>query len=801
MRTRLLIFGWLVAALALWLLAPWADSWSSFTAAGAERLVLFALTEGGHASFKVGRDDEGVRLLAYLETERPEILDEAETYLYGLGLDLVGEQTTAYREHWTRSRLTVLEDGSFAIDPPDPTRIITDSRIIDLIPGPHMDEGGELVVRPKGLREGERLLVRVFRENRDAGAGVTSALSRTALERIGRLYPLPWPTLTEQELRWHTGLKRTTIPAHELVGETVAVHRYEPLSFVPTSVTGGYRMEPGEATAVNIRGPSTLEVFSATDDQLEELGNELMEPSTMPVFKVVDASFATIEGGSVSPSKIVVPDGAIWSIHWMNGWESEPITLAYTLTPDQGKSWGEPPGAGGGEPQEPERRRITNYRAGPGLGPVDVPAVAAREWGHLRVEARPLSDAVWKASPATDPGQPPVTIRWEALDIDGQVLDTGTFQSRWQYAPYERYVEAELERVSEKTTRYVYHRREAVTLRFTTDQLVDLRFLYPLDVVPLRAPEYGLPADFTGRYAPWELANYQVVAPRNHDDLVLDERLMRFDATVRIERRPERDGEDGYRQTWAVHPWNVDAQHPVVERVTPTRGWQRWYRTELVGLTGLVVGDDGLSVDYRVGAGVLGEEITLSCGDESLGAFPIDSTTGSFTWPAPEGEASCALTGPDGLWLARAEGDGPTWARRTLWRADSTTLRVSAWLTDPTEVLFIRAYTPSGKPPTLIVKIDGGQVVRRATSSEHFTPVQRKFIPLETRGAGQLVNGGALQGWQGMRLFLGSDLSRGMHDVQIQAFGQGGEAVYIRIDGSWQQARDGSVRHWTEEQL
>ena len=809
MRTRLLIVGWLVALLVLWLMAPWKDSRSSFTAPGAERLVLFGLTDGGHASFKVGRDDDGIRLLAYLETDRPEILDEAETYLYGFGIDLVGEQTSSYREHWTRSRLTVLEDGSMAIDAPDPTRIITDSRIVDIIPGEHMDAGGEMIVRPKGLRPEERLLVRVFRETRDDGVAVTSALSRTALERVQRLYPLPWPTLNARELRWHTGLKRLTIPAHDLVGDTVAVHRYEPPSYVPTSITEGYRMEAGEATAVNLRGPSVLEVFSATDRQLEELDGEPMPPSTMPIYKVVDASFGEVEGGSVTPSRIVVPDGAIWSIHWMNGWDSEPITLAYTLTPDQGKSWGEPPGAGGGEPQEPERRRITNYRAGPDLGPVDVPAIAAREWGHLRIEARPLADQVWNASPETDPGQPPVNITWEALDIDGQVLDSGTFEARWEYTPYERFVEIDeddaygpagaLVRVSEKTTRYVYHRREAVTMRFTADRLVDLRFLYPLDVVPLRAPEYGLPEDFTGRYAPWELANYLVVAPRNHDQLVLDERLIRFDATVRIERRAE-DAERGYRRTWVVTPWNAHAEHPVVEPVTPKRGWQPWYRTRMLGLTSLVL-EESLKIDYRVSDQVLGQDVTLTCADREHETFTIDATTGQLEWPVDTGEQACSLTGPDGLWLARAEGDGPSWARRTLWRADGRELHVSAWLNEPTEVMFVRAYTASGRPPILLMEVDGGTLRRRPTSSEHFTPATRRFIPLEPRNKGQLVNGGAVQGWQAMRVFLGSDLARGMHDVSIRAIGQDGEAVYVRMDATWQQAKDGSVRHWTEDQL
>jgi len=797
MRWRLISIGWLVVTALLVWLEPWAEARTGFTPKGVERVVLFALSEGDEASFRVGRSEEGLRVLTYLETERPDVLDEAETWLYGLNIDLVGEHRTVSREHWTRSRLTLLDDEEPATRSPDEGRVITDSRIIDLVPGEHMSDGGGLVVRPKGLRDGERMLVRVFRVEQDPGVSVVAALSRTARARIDRLYPLPWPKLSDTELRYHTGLKRTTLPAAQLTGDTVAVLRHAVPSLAPSSMDWGYRLEPGEATAVNLRGPAVLEIYESTDETVHE------PVPSQRLIELVDASPEPVEGGRVTPARVEVPAGAIWSLRWFTSFDEEPILLSFKLKPDQGHSWGEPPGAGGAEAQEPERRRITAYRLDEGMGPIDVPVVAARDWGILRIEARPLADDVWKAAPGADPGQPPVTIAWQALDEEGLVLDEGSWTATFDHAPFERYVEDDsdetfYEPISEKTTRYLYHRREAVTLRFSADAPVDLRFLYPLNVQPLRAPEYGLPSGFIGRYAPWELAPYVAVAPSNHDELVIEERLQRFDATVRIEKRAE-DDDIGSRTTWVVFPWNTDERHPVFERITKPKAWAGWLRTKLGLATTLTVEDEGLTVEYRVSEEHLGREVDLLCGEERFGAQVLEVTTGLLEWSVPPGEALCTLEAPPGLWLAKADGDGERWGRRTLWRADSRPLRVTAWVDEPSEVIFVRAYTASGRAPQLTLTLDDGAPVRQATATTSRTATSKRFTPTEINGTAQLVNGGELIAWEGMRFGMGDDLARGKHRLTITAEGVGGEPVFVRMDASWQQAREESVRHWTEE--
>jgi hypothetical protein len=794
MRWRVALAGWLLALLLLVLLTPWDAARSGFAPKGVERIVLFALEEGGEATFRVSQADSGLRVLTYLDTDAPSELDEATTWLYGFELELVGQTRTQFREHWTRSRLTLLDDGSPATVPPAAGRVITDSRIVDLDRAEHWDEGGELIIRPRGLRPGERMLVRVFRVDHQGELGLSGSMSRSARERVARLYPLPWPVLEPSEWNWHAALKRETLPASRLVGETVAVLRHEVPSLAPTSQEWGYRLEPGDATAVNVHGPSVLTVWTA-----KEAAPEASLPSTLPI-ELVDASWdGPVDGGEITPHRVFVPDGALWSLRWHLPWSAQPLWISYELDPVQGKSWGEPPGAGGGQPQEPERRRITVYRAGVQGDPIDVPVIAARRWGVLRVEARPLADDVWKLHPPR-PSQPPVTLYWQALDADGEVLDEGQYETTFDHAPFERYVEEKEERepISEKDVRYLHHRREAVTLRFEASAPVDLRFLVPLEVQPERAPEYGLPEDFIARYAPWELAPYVTVAPSNHDDLVLEERLQRFDATVRIERRDDDEGLDRLH-TQVVYPWNAEESFPAFMTLKRRARWQDWYRTRVSGPTDLIVEDEGLLLEYRVDEADIGSPVGLTCDGFERDTQELLASTGSLWWALPEGETSCELDAPDGLWLARAEGSGLRWGRRSLFRADQHDLRLNMPVTEGANVLFVRAYTRSGNAPTLTVLVDGGDPDRSTAPSERYTPVEREFTPQETRISAQLVNGGALVGWQAMRVVLGDDISPGTHDIRVHAEGVGGEAVWVRMDGTWSQAREAGVRHWTEE--
>ena len=249
-----------------------------------------------------------------------------------------------------------------------------------------------------------------------------------------------------------------------------------------------------------------------------------------------------------------------------------------------------------------------------------------------------------------------------------------------------------------------------------------------------------------------------------------------------------------------VQPWNAEESFPAFMRLKYRRAWQDWHRTLLRGATTLQIGDEGLWVDFRTTDEHIGAQVALRCGLDQE-PVELEATTGSLHFALPEGESACELDAPQGTWLARAEGDGPRWGRRTLFRADQQDLRVMVPRRSPEEVLFIRAYTPSGRAPTLRVLVDEGEPERSPVPTEEYTQVEREFVPQEQRESAQLVNGGTLVGWQAMRVVLRADLAPGTHQLRLHAEGVGGEPVYVRMDGTWIQAREAGLRHWTEDQL
>jgi hypothetical protein len=793
MKRRVLLMGWVMLVLAVLCLRPW----KGVEDAGAgERQVFYALDPGGEISFRVGADETRMRVLARLETPDPGSLDESTTWRFGVGMELEGGGQTHSRAHWTRSRLTLLPDGTPAAVTPSGGKIVTDTRIVDLELAPHMSSGGLLRIRPVDLEPGQRLLVRSFRETTRTRAEMAGGDPISVKERLARTYPLPWPELSAQERFWFSTRKRLTLPAEDIVGgETIALTRYASPSAAPTSESWGYKLNPGESTAVNVRGPAVLRVWAAEErDKLDP------SASNLPI-ELVDASLEPVEGGSLAPHRVEVPDGAIWSLHWHRDWSDTPIYLSYEMEPEQGMSWGEPPGAGGAQPLAPERRRLTLWRSDAGDDPIVVPVASARAWGALRVEARPLADEEWKKHPERPLG-PTATVSWEALDAQGEVIESGAWEVPFEHAPYERFGEQGDEPVAEPLARFLYHPQEAVTLHFTSDAPVDLRFSAPLDVQPLRAPEYGLASGWRGRYAPWELAPYLAVAPLNALELTLAERQMRMDATVRIEPRDEAaeladaNSLAGMR-TYSVRPLGRPALHPILEPVRRKGPFQVFHRTRLTSSVDLEIPESGVvQVDFRVATAQVGQAISLNCGGVQVDRSLVSSAGVLTLVGLPSGEQSCSFQAPEGFFLADVSGSGARWARRTLYRVDGRTLRVRAPVNDPVEVLYARAYTPPGQgAPVIELLIDGGELERQAGVTERRTPAERSFMPLEARGQGRLVSGGSLQAWSGMPVVFGDDVARGVHVLEFTVPASQGP-VYMRFDGSWRSAQLQVDEHW-----
>lgn len=798
MKRRLLLLGWVTLVLALLCLRPW-DGVEKI--GSGERQVFYALDPEGEISFEVGSDESRVRVLVRLETPAPEIIDEATTWRFGVGMELAGGEQTHNRAHWTRSRLTLLPDGSPAAVTPAAGKIVTDSRIVELELAPHMSGGGRLSIRPVDLEPGQRLLVRSFRETTRTRSEMGGVVPISVKERIARTYPLPWPELSAQERFWFFIRKRLAMPAEQLVGgETVALTQYAGPSSAPTSGSWGYKLNPGESTAVNVRGPAVLRVWAS-----EEWDKQNPSASNLPI-QLTDASPEAVEGGSLASHRVDVPPGALWSLQWHRDWSDRPVYLSFELDPDQGSSWGEPPGSGGAQPLAPERRRLTFWRVGRAQDPIVVPVAASKAWGVLRVEARPLSDAEWRKHPETPLG-PTVTVSWEAVDAKGEVLESGAWEVPFEHAPFERYVEQEDEPVGQPLKRFLYHPQDAVSVRFSADADLDLRFSAPLNVQSLRAPEYGLSSGWRGRYAPWELASYLAVAPTNALALTLVDRQVRIDATVRIEPQEKSgalaDSKESVSslRTYSVRPLGDPAQHPILEPVPSSGPFQVFHRTRLARTTELDIPESGVvEVDFRVAAAQVGQTLSLTCGDVQVERGLVSSAGVLRLIGFPSGTQSCSMLAPEGFYLADVPGKGARWARRILYRVDGRTVRVGAPVSDPVEVLYARAYTgPNQGAPMIEMVIDGGELERKAGVTERLTPAERSFTPQEARVRARLISGGSLQSWSGMPVVVGDDVLRGLHVLEFTVSSEYGP-VYMRFDGSWRTAQIQVDAHWVRAQ-
>ena len=793
MRGRLTVLGWLALLLVGWMLLP---RQANSEATDGERLIVYPLSSGDAVSYRVFENpDPRLRILVWLETPTPEVLNEEESWLFGFEMVLQGPGEIQTREHWTRSRLTLLEDSP-AVQGERGERVITDSRIIDIEPEA-LRRGGLLTLRPRGLEEGQRLMVRVLEQREDSA--LVQRLPEPVVKKLTRTYPTPWPALENRERRWHMRRWHQALsPEQSPLGEALTV--WATPSWAPTSIDDGYRLGPGESTAINLRGPATLWV----DSTWEASG---AKANLLPELVATEE----MDGGELGVDKVVVPEGTTWSVRWHNGWTSDAAILRFTVDPAQGQSFGEPPGASGAQPQEPERRRISVYRAGPDLLPIEIPVDGGRNWGALRVEARPLAPTDWLDDPTTEL-EHSVPIRFTVLDADGETLHTGSWESPYVHAPFERYVEmseerrqafpprndrfpwrAESEPMSERDVRYIFHRKGARTVVFEADDLVDLRFLAPLEVEPLIAPEYDVPEGFTSRYHPWELAPYITLGPRNHEALVLAEQFFRFDATVRVEPREEREGysNKGVR-TWRVRPVERYLEHPIFEKVRSRAVWRPWYRTLLGPEASLAVGPDGLEVDHRGDMG----KLVMRCDEEIVSADMV-STVGRVVLPLPAGQHRCSIEAPEARLMAHAKGNGTWYAWRSLYRADGRTLTVRVPKSDPVEKLFIRLYTFDSSPMNPIeILVDGGSPERELNVQSYRTPDRAYRLPTEVKGSASLVNGGELVAWRGVQVTLGDDLPEGAHTVTVRV--PPGRAVLARFDATWVDPRAAERRHWVE---
>ncbi len=817
MRHALPLLGWLIVGTLVALLTM-AQLQKEQEPPGM-REMYYALAPGQQVDIRLLADEPKLRILAHLETPDPGVDDETMTWLYGLDITIVpsdGEPFT--REHWTRSRRTILEDGQRALQSAHGDRVITDSRIIELEPGHLLPAGGMLTLRPLLEQQDQRLLIRVYRER------ATQPLERTRLfgspekqeVRTQEVYPWEWDSLEESERGLVMGWIRERLHAESQTAESVPLHRLAPPSPAPTITSEGTLLPAGHSTAINLRGPCTLNVATELADERSIKGVPLETA-------LVDASRRRIDidEDDLNAFRWDIPAGALWSLRWTNPWEQGDVLMRFTVSPPAGQSWGEPPGAGGEQPQAPELRRLAHFRLDQGLSPIVVPVATGADWGSLRVDARPLPPEAWRErvshgrSPAFDPAIdptlqlpeieiPPVTVLYTAYDENGKSLGEGRFEARFEHAPFERYADEEYAWVSEETQVHIFHPFAATTLEFSADAPVDLRFLVPVEAEPVRAEPYELPDTWTGRYAPWELAPYVSLAPSNADELIEDLRLTRIDATVRIEPSL-RSATYAALSTEKLVPAGEPPAFPLVERFRNGASWRSWHRTQLGASTKLTIPPTGvLAVDYRIPSQDVGKQAKLSCGDRSL-TIRIPSSAGVLRFAGLEpGERSCSLAAPTGSYLARAPGDGDRWTRRTAYRADAAELSLPVQaVSSGRSVVYVRAYTPSwADPPTIIAELDGGRPRRHGGPSTVLTRANREVTPLRTGLAARLEDAeyGELTAWEGVRLVLGDDLVPGEHTLTVRVVRSEHPApVYLRFEATRGNAEPQMPEHWAKE--
>jgi len=362
--------------------------------------------------------------------------------------------------------------------------------------------------------------------------------------------------------------------------------------------------------------------------------------------------------------------------------------------------------------------------------------------------------------------------------------------------------------MSDEMRVHVLHTWQAFTMAFTADAPVDLRFLVPLSTDPIQTPEYELPEGWRARYAPWELAPYVSISPVNLPDLLKAGRLVRYDATVRIDRQTEGASAGLTARTTAVEPQGSPPRYPLMERFTaPYAEWKTWHRTELDHTTSLEIpGGRTLEVEYRVPSEQVGQTVWMRCGETEAEALLI-ATGGTLQFRNfRPGTSNCVLNAPPGDYFAKVPGSGERWIRRNVYRADGGGLRASV----PVErgrltTVIVRVYTPAWAPtPTMRIKVDDGTPRRHGGPSVTTTKGDRKTRPDGVNQGAWLADmeRGSMASHDGIKVVLGDDLSPGTHTVSAAPVFADGEKTYpvwVRFEATDAYTEEGVPENWSAD--
>ncbi len=790
MRRIHVLLAWLLLAAGAWALQA---RHALQTEPSEARRIHYALSMGQEVVYRLRPGEPRICIMAHLETWTSLEADESRSWPLGMQVLIEPTGSTAYsREIHSRSRLTLLPGGGSAILPLRRDHAVTDARLVVLEPGHLLPQGGDLRIRPLLEEPDQRLLLRVYRET-PTKAEVLERFQQVPAARFeppDHAYEPPWTGL--RKFAGRQPWKRTWLHAKGTTGESVALHKLRAPSAVPSTLTRGLLLQPGEGTALNLTGPSTVSVQAEWTEKRAQEGTPNLQA------QLVAIPPESGEAADPGAMRFSVPEGATWSLQWTNPWQQAPLRLRLLVSPQE-RLWGNPIVGLGERSLLPELRQLTAFRAGPRQSPLSLPVSSEQDWGKLRIESRPLPSQAWLADPQREPA--PVLLSYRALDRRGEELAAGERQLRFTHSPFERYAHAEPAHMSEATSFDLYHSGRVAQVDFSADAPVDLRFMTPTGALPQRAAAYALPEGWQARHAPWQMAPYVTLAPEGIEELAAQGRVVSFLATVRIEAAPQ--SEDPHQATRELRPRGEQPRYPLVERQDrAARSWRAWHRTRLGETTEILIPADGILVtDYRVAAEDVGGSANLSCGGATSTQL-LSSSAGTLSFSSlPSGLRTCELDAR-GEFLARAAGSGERWSRHGAYRGDEGELSLPVQLLQgqPTE-LYVRAYTPRGSPaPCISLRVDGGTPARRGALVGQLTRAARDVCPPPSGRRARLEDRseGWLEVWQGVALELKEDLHPGWHQVAVKARStQSGQPVYLRFEATRTPSQEKAPSHWT----
>ncbi|MEC7242505.1 MAG: hypothetical protein VXW32_14815, partial [Myxococcota bacterium] len=497
----------------------------------------------------------------------------------------------------------------------------------------------------------------------------------------------------------------------------------------------------------------------------------------------------------ISSTSVEVPPGSLWTVHWEAPVELSGLDLSFEAPNGKACVWGEHAGSSWDSEVAPETRRFTAWSLSPDQE-LEVPVASGSGRGLLVVEARPqiLED---ESPSLSSPSGVNSNLIYHFETDDGRVLSSGRAEVALAEEPYDRRVEPYSGWMGQPTRIALQHPSAATQVRFESDAPLDLRFLVPLPVEEERSSVYALPGGWTAQNASWELAPYVSLTPLQSQSLLSEQRLVRFDATVRprrvLQSRPE-----GVQQTRSLVPKGQRIRHGVLETVRRPGSWREWHRTALGRTTRLNIPETGsLTVDYRTTASEPGV-FTLLCNGEEF-SHALNAEAGSFRLNGmPPNWNTCQLTAPGGDYFVNAPGSGRRWARRGLYRLTDT-LEIEVDVPQGGTTVFVRVYTETGvRAAPLTLTIDDGRPVLRSGSTQFPSTPRQQRTPQRSGRTAQLIDRdeGALQAHRGLGITLGDDLVGSKHKVTI-ALPTGAEPVFVRFDSSAAPPREATAdRHW-----